>query len=84
MKASLPGVSQADTVIFPFSLYKRYRRFTQAKPLRKAFHLYERGYDSDTAESQAIALVLGSLRLLTHLNQSSHAFIHMTSHSPSL
>lgn len=57
--------------VFSFCFYRRYRRFTWAKPLRKASHLHRRGCDGDVAESRAIALVQVSLQLLTSLKPSS-------------
>lgn len=50
---------------FFFHFYRRYRRITWAKPLRKAPHVQGWGYNSDAADSRTIALVQGSLQLLT-------------------
>lgn len=71
MKALLPVAFHMLKLYFEIVFYRRYRRFTWAKPLRKASHVHGWGYDRDAAENQTIALVQGSLQLLISLNPST-------------
>lgn len=72
------SILYTDAVLFIFFFYRRYRRFTWAKPLRKASHVHGRGYDSDAAESQTIALVQGSAADQSQPIHPPHTHSHKT------